>query len=143
MLTHSHKHILALSLLICLCFFFFFSIDLLVDMLGVMASYSITVKELKLLFSMLRGDNGIWVSGNCEASGVLDRVCVANANRHGCIMRKRREVFRKKRFLNAIIMDARLPMSADGKSILDLSRSINTCGNKKTFGKSKNVQTFL
>ena len=38
------------------------SSDLLVDMLGVMASYSITVKELKLLFSMLRGDNGIWVS---------------------------------------------------------------------------------
>ncbi|KAI4813914.1 hypothetical protein KUCAC02_003135 [Chaenocephalus aceratus] len=36
--------------------------DLLVDMLGVMASYSITVKELKLLFSMLRGDNGIWVN---------------------------------------------------------------------------------
>lgn len=31
-------------------------------MLGVMASYSITVKELKLLFSMLRGENGIWVS---------------------------------------------------------------------------------
>lgn len=31
-------------------------------MLGVLASYSITVKELKLLFSMLRGDNGIWVS---------------------------------------------------------------------------------
>lgn len=36
--------------------------DLLVDMLGVLASYSITVKELKLLFSMLRGENGIWVS---------------------------------------------------------------------------------
>lgn len=91
MLTHSHKHILTLSLLICLCVFFFvfFLIDLLVDMLGVMASYSITVKELKLLFSMLRGDNGIWVSGNCETSGVLDRVCVANANRHSCIMRKR------------------------------------------------------
>ncbi|KTF89377.1 hypothetical protein cypCar_00001912 [Cyprinus carpio] len=34
--------------------------DLLVDMLGVMASYSITVKELKLLFSMLRGDGGVW-----------------------------------------------------------------------------------
>uniref|UniRef100_A0AAY4BTR7 Neurobeachin n=1 Tax=Denticeps clupeoides TaxID=299321 RepID=A0AAY4BTR7_9TELE len=32
--------------------------DLLVDMLGVLASYSITVKELKLLFSMLRGDGG-------------------------------------------------------------------------------------
>lgn len=37
-------------------------IDLLVDMLGVLASYSITVKELKLLFSMLRGESGIWVS---------------------------------------------------------------------------------
>lgn len=36
--------------------------DLLVDMLGVLASYSITVKELKLLFSMLRGESGIWVS---------------------------------------------------------------------------------
>ncbi|GAB1287537.1 Neurobeachin [Apodemus speciosus] len=34
--------------------------DLLVDMLGVLASYSITVKELKLLFSMLRGESGIW-----------------------------------------------------------------------------------
>ncbi|TRY90962.1 hypothetical protein DNTS_022194, partial [Danionella cerebrum] len=34
--------------------------DLLVDMLGVLASYSITVKELKLLFSMLRGDAGVW-----------------------------------------------------------------------------------
>ncbi|KAL7849127.1 hypothetical protein SRHO_G00207500 [Serrasalmus rhombeus] len=36
--------------------------DLLVDMLGVLASYSITVKELKLLFSMLRGEGGLWVS---------------------------------------------------------------------------------
>uniref|UniRef100_A0A4W4FTK9 Neurobeachin n=1 Tax=Electrophorus electricus TaxID=8005 RepID=A0A4W4FTK9_ELEEL len=35
--------------------------DLLVDMLGVLASYSITVRELKLLFSMLRGDGGLWV----------------------------------------------------------------------------------
>uniref|UniRef100_A0A672GQY2 Neurobeachin n=1 Tax=Salarias fasciatus TaxID=181472 RepID=A0A672GQY2_SALFA len=34
--------------------------DLLVDMLGVLASYSITVKELKLLFSMLRGEGGVW-----------------------------------------------------------------------------------
>ncbi|XP_053298023.1 neurobeachin [Pleuronectes platessa] len=41
--------------------------DLLVDMLGVMASYSITVKELKLLFSMLRGDNGIWCSATLLA----------------------------------------------------------------------------
>lgn len=46
---------------VCVCVFSLLS-DLLVDMLGVMASYSITVKELKLLFSMLRGENGIWVS---------------------------------------------------------------------------------
>lgn len=50
--------------------------DLLVDMLGVMASYSITVKELKLLFSMLRGDNGIWVGKNCDVDIVLGCVCV-------------------------------------------------------------------
>lgn len=31
-------------------------------MLGVLASYSITVKELKLLFSTLRGEGGLWVS---------------------------------------------------------------------------------
>lgn len=36
--------------------------DLLVDMLGVLASYSITVKELKLFFSKLQGENGQWVS---------------------------------------------------------------------------------
>lgn len=35
-------------------------------MLGVLASYSITVKELKLLFSMLQGDGGIWVSPSKE-----------------------------------------------------------------------------
>lgn len=40
----------------CLCL-----IDLLVDMLGVLASYSITVKELKLLFNMLQGEGGLWV----------------------------------------------------------------------------------
>lgn len=40
--------------------------DLLVDMLGVLASYSITVKELKLLFSMLRGEGGLWVSDSSE-----------------------------------------------------------------------------
>ncbi|XP_053087043.1 lipopolysaccharide-responsive and beige-like anchor protein [Pangasianodon hypophthalmus] len=34
--------------------------DLLVDMLGVLASYSITVKELKLYFSKLQGENGQW-----------------------------------------------------------------------------------
>ncbi|XP_040891904.1 lipopolysaccharide-responsive and beige-like anchor protein isoform X3 [Toxotes jaculatrix] len=34
--------------------------DLLVDMLGVLASYSITVKELKLFFSKLQGVEGQW-----------------------------------------------------------------------------------
>ncbi|XP_078601403.1 neurobeachin-like isoform X5 [Branchiostoma floridae x Branchiostoma japonicum] len=33
---------------------------LLVDLLGVLASYSITVKELKILFGMLKGDKGTW-----------------------------------------------------------------------------------
>lgn len=36
--------------------------DLLVDMLGVLASYSITVKELKIFFSKLQGESGQWVS---------------------------------------------------------------------------------
>lgn len=40
--------------------------DLLVDMLGVLASYSITVRELKLLFSMLQGDGGIWVRNGSD-----------------------------------------------------------------------------
>lgn len=35
--------------------------DLMVDMLGVLASYSITVKELKLFFSKLKGEQGQWV----------------------------------------------------------------------------------
>lgn len=35
--------------------------DLMVDMLGVLASYSITVKELKLYFSKLQGEKGQWV----------------------------------------------------------------------------------
>ncbi|XP_040002609.1 lipopolysaccharide-responsive and beige-like anchor protein [Xiphias gladius] len=34
--------------------------DLLVDMLGVLASYSITVKELKLFFSKLQGEENQW-----------------------------------------------------------------------------------
>lgn len=34
--------------------------ELLVDMLGVLASYSITVKELKLFFSKLQGEQGQW-----------------------------------------------------------------------------------
>ncbi|XP_030047517.1 LOW QUALITY PROTEIN: lipopolysaccharide-responsive and beige-like anchor protein [Microcaecilia unicolor] len=34
--------------------------DLLVDMLGVLAGYSLTVRELKLFFSKLQGDKGQW-----------------------------------------------------------------------------------
>ncbi|KAL1023739.1 hypothetical protein UPYG_G00045400 [Umbra pygmaea] len=34
--------------------------DLMVDMLGTLASYSITVKELKLFFSKLQGEQGQW-----------------------------------------------------------------------------------
>lgn len=40
--------------------FLFFS-DLLIEMLGVLASYSITVKELKLLFGAMKAVNGKWV----------------------------------------------------------------------------------
>uniref|UniRef100_H3AS19 LPS responsive beige-like anchor protein n=1 Tax=Latimeria chalumnae TaxID=7897 RepID=H3AS19_LATCH len=45
--------------------------DLLVDMLGVLASYSITVRELKLFFSKLQGEKGQWtkpVSGTSYLS---------------------------------------------------------------------------
>uniref|UniRef100_A0A8C9R0M1 Neurobeachin n=1 Tax=Scleropages formosus TaxID=113540 RepID=A0A8C9R0M1_SCLFO len=53
--------------------------DLLVDMLGVLASYSITVKELKLLFSMLRGENGIWPRHAIKLLSVLNQM----PHRHG------------------------------------------------------------
>lgn len=55
--------------------------DLLVDKLGVLASYSITVKELKLLFSMLRGDGGVWVSGG------RDHMQLLKLNRGACLAR--------------------------------------------------------
>ena len=42
--------------------------DLLIDMLGVLASYSITVKELRLLFSLLRGNDGKWVCNKAALS---------------------------------------------------------------------------
>lgn len=42
----------------CLCFV----ADLLIEMLGVLASYSVTVKELKQLFSAMKAVNGKWVS---------------------------------------------------------------------------------
>ncbi|MGH0135615.1 UNVERIFIED_CONTAM: hypothetical protein FKN15_058220 [Acipenser sinensis] len=53
--------------------------DLLVDMLGVLASYSITVKELKLLFSMLRGDSGVWPRHAVKLLSVLNQM----PQRHG------------------------------------------------------------
>ncbi|XP_067889577.1 neurobeachin a isoform X2 [Heterodontus francisci] len=48
--------------------------DLLVDMLGVLASYSITVKELKLLFSMLRGENGFWPRNAIKLLSILNQM---------------------------------------------------------------------
>ncbi|KAM6933600.1 neurobeachin isoform 2-T2 [Xenentodon cancila] len=48
--------------------------DLLVDMLGVLASYSITVKELKLLFSMLRGEGGFWPKHAVKMLSVLNQM---------------------------------------------------------------------
>ncbi|XP_028822105.1 LOW QUALITY PROTEIN: neurobeachin-like, partial [Denticeps clupeoides] len=53
--------------------------DLLVDMLGVLASYSITVKELKLLFSMLRGDGGLYPKHAFKLLSVLNQM----PQRHG------------------------------------------------------------
>ncbi|XP_026232018.1 neurobeachin-like isoform X2 [Anabas testudineus] len=53
--------------------------DLLVDMLGVLASYSITVKELKLLFSMLRGEGGLWPQHAVKMLSVLNQM----PQRHG------------------------------------------------------------
>ncbi|XP_031153272.1 neurobeachin isoform X13 [Sander lucioperca] len=53
--------------------------DLLVDMLGVLASYSITVKELKLLFSMLRGEGGLWPKHAVKMLSVLNQM----PQRHG------------------------------------------------------------
>ncbi|KTF77713.1 hypothetical protein cypCar_00032241, partial [Cyprinus carpio] len=48
-------------------------------MLGVLASYSITVKELKLLFSMLRGEGGLWPRHAVKLLSVLTQM----AQRHG------------------------------------------------------------
>lgn len=45
--------------------------DLLIDMLGVLASYSITVKELKLLFGAMKAVKGKWVSEFCSRTVYL------------------------------------------------------------------------
>ncbi|XP_077396974.1 neurobeachin isoform X2 [Festucalex cinctus] len=53
--------------------------DLLVDMLGVLASYSITVQEVKLLFSMLQGEGGLWPRHAVKMLAVLNQM----PQRHG------------------------------------------------------------
>ena len=37
-------------------------VDLLVELMGILACYSITVKELKMLFSAMKAVKGKWVS---------------------------------------------------------------------------------
>ena len=44
--------------------------DLLVDMLGTLAAYSITVPELKILFAFLKAKDGKWVGGYYYVSGM-------------------------------------------------------------------------
>ncbi|XP_015229134.1 PREDICTED: lipopolysaccharide-responsive and beige-like anchor protein isoform X4 [Cyprinodon variegatus] len=52
--------------------------DLLVDMLGVLASYSITVKELKLFFSKLQGEKGQWPPHAVKLLAVLKHMAHRN-----------------------------------------------------------------
>ncbi|KAM4603341.1 lipopolysaccharide-responsive and beige-like anchor protein [Polymixia lowei] len=52
--------------------------DLLVDMLGVLASYSITVKELKLFFSKLQGEKGQWPPHAVKLLSVLKSMAHRN-----------------------------------------------------------------
>ncbi|XP_046901168.1 LOW QUALITY PROTEIN: lipopolysaccharide-responsive and beige-like anchor protein [Hypomesus transpacificus] len=52
--------------------------DLMVDMLGVLASYSITVKELKLFFSKLQGDSGQWPPHAVKLLSVLKSMAHRN-----------------------------------------------------------------
>lgn len=52
-------------------YFLPFHTDLLIDMLGVLASYSITVKELKLLFGAMKAINGKWPRHSAKLLNVL------------------------------------------------------------------------
>ncbi|XP_056121045.1 lipopolysaccharide-responsive and beige-like anchor protein isoform X2 [Rhinichthys klamathensis goyatoka] len=52
--------------------------DLMVDMLGVLASYSITVKELKLFFSNLKGEQGQWPPHAVKLLSVLKSMAQRN-----------------------------------------------------------------
>ncbi|XP_052829518.1 neurobeachin isoform X4 [Octopus bimaculoides] len=53
--------------------------DLLVEMLGVLASYSITVKELRMLFSLLKARNNEWPRNSVKLLSVLRQM----PQRHG------------------------------------------------------------
>ncbi|XP_058063473.1 neurobeachin [Anopheles bellator] len=48
--------------------------DLLIEMLGVLASYSITVKELKLLFGAMKAVNGKWLRHSAKLLNVLKQM---------------------------------------------------------------------
>ncbi|KAJ8281129.1 hypothetical protein GJAV_G00063860 [Gymnothorax javanicus] len=52
--------------------------DLMVDMLGALASYSITAHELKLFFSKLQGEDGKWPPHAVKLLSVLN--CIAHRN---------------------------------------------------------------
>lgn len=52
--------------------FYYFVPDLLIEMLGVLASYSVTVKELKQLFGAMKAVNGKWVC-NFRHSSISER----------------------------------------------------------------------
>ena len=47
-------------------------VDLLVELMGILASYSITVKELKTLFSAMKAVDGKWVSERERASETVE-----------------------------------------------------------------------
>ena len=51
-------------------------VDLLVELMGILASYSITVKELKMLFSAMKAVNGKWVSSISGVDRVRNRLPV-------------------------------------------------------------------
>lgn len=57
-----HLHAFLTALLIISVWISLYFTDLLVDMLCTLASYSITVRELKMLFSILQAAEGQWVS---------------------------------------------------------------------------------
>ena len=49
-------------------------VDLLVELMGILASYNITVKELKLLFSAMKAIGGKWPSHSKKLMNVLKQM---------------------------------------------------------------------